>query len=64
MSIGSTLLFRGRASAHGAMGHRIDPSFLVSASPPDYCVTGRGMCCSDGAYKRSKVAANQKELSM
>ena len=40
-----------RAFAHGAMGHRIDPSwgeptelFLVPASAHDWCNKGRGMC--------------------
>ena len=39
-----------RAFAHGAMGHRIDPSwgeptelYLVSASAHDWCNKGRGM---------------------
>ena len=59
-----------RAFAHGAMGHRIDPSwggpieiFLVSASAPRlvelrpwYVLS----CLWDGAYKRT-LAANRKE---
>ena len=41
MCVGSGMLLRGRAFAHGAMGRRIDPSwggpievFLVPASAP------------------------------
>ena len=52
-----------RAFAHGAMGHRIDPSwgghielFLVPASAPWYVL----LCLWDDAYKRT-LAANRKE---
>ena len=58
-----------RTFAHGAMGHRIDPSwggpielFLVQPVLHDWCTKGRGMCYPvwDGAYKRT-LAANRKE---
>ena len=67
MFAGVTLLFmKGvrcsfvvRVFAHGVMGHRIDPSFLVPASAPQlveqrlwYVLS----CLWDGAYKRSFAA--------
>ena len=58
-----------RAFAHGAMGHRIDPSMggpieLFSFQPVlhDWCNKCRGMCYPvwDDAYKRTH-AASRKE---
>ena len=56
-----------RAFAHGAMGRRIDPSWVnplsyFSFQPVlhDWCNKGRGMCLWDGAYKRT-LAVNRKE---
>ena len=42
------MYLHGRASGHGAMGHRIDHSWWTH----DWCNKGCGMCYPDGAYKR------------
>ena len=56
-----------RAFAHGAMGHRIDPSwggpielFLIPPVLQDWYVLS---CLWDGVYKRT-LAVNQKEYHM
>ena len=58
-----SFISRGRASTHGAMGHRIDPSWwthYLSFHPvhQDWCNKGCGMSYPvwDGAYKRTLVA--------
>ena len=68
-NLGNEMLFRGRTSAHGAMGRWIDPSWWTqsyfSFQPVlhDWCKKGCGnvlSCLWDDAYKRT-FAANQKE---
>ena len=51
-----------RAFAHGALGHRIDPSWFQPVLH-EWCNKGRGMCYSlcEMMHREKNLAVNQKE---